>query len=232
MSAAARPAGRRTTRAGRPRRRRARPPARAASARPARPAIITIFVIERTFCAPAPTRMPRAFRTRRTSHQRERDEEDRVPAALLRRQEQADEVLGADERDARRARALHERLRPVQHERERRVVAVRDDAVVAARARVARADLRERERPDEAHEARERPREEEAALRSRPPSRRSRASGRSRSRRRGSRRPSPCRTSRAGRRCLRAAGASGLSSTHAAPRRGGSASRTYCSSEL
>ena len=124
---------------------------------------MTIFSIERTFCVPAPTRIPRPFRSSRTSIRDERDEKDAAPAAPLRRQEQPDDVLGPDERDARRAGSLHERLRPVQAERERRVVAVGHDSVVAARARVDRADLREHERPDEAHEAADPPREEEEA---------------------------------------------------------------------
>ena len=97
---------------------------------------MTIFSIERTFCVRAPMRMPRAFTSEEDEHQGERDDEDAAPAAPLGRQEQADEVLGPDERDARGARALHERLRPVEAERERRVIAVGHDAVVAARARV------------------------------------------------------------------------------------------------
>ena len=110
---------------------------------------------------------PEAVEEQQDEHENERDEKDAVPAAPLGRQEKPDEILGPDERDARRARALHERLRPVQAKRERGVVAVGHDAVVAARARVVGADLRERERPDEAHEAADSPGEEEEARRPR-----------------------------------------------------------------
>ena len=120
------------------------------SASRARPTIITIFESDSTFWVRAPVRMPAQLSASRTSISADRGHEHRVRCGAAPGQSTRMQVLGADERDAGRARALQHRLRPVEHEREHRVVVLRDRAVLAAGARHPRADLGVRERARQA----------------------------------------------------------------------------------